>query len=114
MKKRVLIGGAWPYANYNLHIGHLVALLPADIIARFHRNNGAEVVYIVINVVELVVGICVVNALDKGIQTSESPLIDLGEIFKWYSIGVGIEIAEICKKNADGISDLAVNFGKLF
>ena len=46
MKKRVLIGGAWPYANYNLHIGHLVALLPADVIARFHRNNGAEVVYV--------------------------------------------------------------------
>src|SRR5574344_1162379 len=46
MKRNVLIGGAWPYANYLLHIGHLVALLPGDVIARYYRMNGDNVVYV--------------------------------------------------------------------
>ena len=32
--KNVVIGGAWPYANSPLHLGHLVALLPGDFLAR--------------------------------------------------------------------------------
>ena len=32
---------AWPYANGDLHIGHLAgAYLPADIFARYHRLRG--------------------------------------------------------------------------
>jgi len=46
MRKRVFIGGAWPYANYSMHIGHLAALLPADVIARYYRHKGAEVLYV--------------------------------------------------------------------
>jgi len=46
MKKRVLIGGAWPYANNSLHVGHLAALLPGDIIARYSRAAGYEVIYV--------------------------------------------------------------------
>lgn len=46
MQRKVLIGGAWPYANYLLHIGHLVALLPGDVIARYYRLNGDNVVYV--------------------------------------------------------------------
>lgn len=42
----VLIGGAWPYANNSLHIGHLAALLPADVIARYYRQHGDNVVYV--------------------------------------------------------------------
>lgn len=44
--KDILIGGAWPYANNSLHIGHLAALLPADIIARYHRGCGNRVIYV--------------------------------------------------------------------
>jgi len=33
--KYILIGGAWPYANGSLHIGHIAALLPGDILARY-------------------------------------------------------------------------------
>ena len=46
MKKRYFIGGAWPYANNSLHVGHLAALLPGDVIARFGRMNGWEVIYV--------------------------------------------------------------------
>lgn len=46
MKKNILIGGAWPYANNSLHIGHLAALLPGDVIARYYRGCGDEVIYV--------------------------------------------------------------------
>lgn len=44
--KNILIGGAWPYGNNSLHIGHLAALLPADIIARYYRSCGDNVIYV--------------------------------------------------------------------
>ena len=38
---------AWPYANGDLHIGHLAgALLPADIFARYHRLKGNRVLMV--------------------------------------------------------------------
>ena len=43
-KKDIFIGGAWPYSNYFLHVGHLAALLPGDIIARYYRENGDNVI----------------------------------------------------------------------
>jgi len=42
----ILIGGAWPYANGSLHIGHIAALLPGDILARYYSLKGAEVFYV--------------------------------------------------------------------
>ena len=44
--KKVLIGGAWPYANGSLHIGHIAGLLPGDVLARYWRAKGAQVVYV--------------------------------------------------------------------
>jgi methionyl-tRNA synthetase len=44
--KKVLIGGAWPYANGSLHIGHLASLLPGDVLARYHRAIGNDVYYV--------------------------------------------------------------------
>lgn len=45
-KRDIFIGGAWPYANYYLHIGHLAALLPGDILAKYYRGNGDNVIYV--------------------------------------------------------------------
>ncbi|WP_234124469.1 methionine--tRNA ligase [Clostridium hydrogenum] len=42
----ILIGGAWPYANGSLHLGHIAALLPGDVIARYYREKGDEVLYV--------------------------------------------------------------------
>jgi methionyl-tRNA synthetase len=42
----ILVGGAWPYANGSLHIGHIAALLPGDIIARYHRLKGDNVYFV--------------------------------------------------------------------
>lgn len=43
---KILVGSAWPYANGSLHIGHLAGLLPADVIARYHRAKGDEVYFV--------------------------------------------------------------------
>ena len=42
----ILIGGAWPYANGSLHIGHIAALLPGDVLARYYRAKGDSVFYV--------------------------------------------------------------------
>lgn len=42
----VIIGNAWPYANGPLHLGRIAVLLPGDILARYHRLMGDEVVFI--------------------------------------------------------------------
>lgn len=42
----IFIGGAWPYANGSLHIGHLSSLLPGDVLARYFRLKEEEVIYV--------------------------------------------------------------------
>lgn len=44
--RNILIGGAWPYANGSLHIGHIAALLPGDVLARYHRAVGDNVYFV--------------------------------------------------------------------
>ncbi len=44
--RNILIGGAWPYANGSLHIGRVSALIPGDILARYHRAKGDRVFYV--------------------------------------------------------------------
>lgn len=44
--KYIFIGAAWPYANGSLHLGHIASLLPADIIARYYRLKGDEVLFV--------------------------------------------------------------------
>ena len=46
MNRNIIVGGAWPYANSSLHLGHLVALLPGDFLARYHRKQGDNVIYV--------------------------------------------------------------------
>lgn len=46
MTKNILIGGAWPYANNSLHLGHLAGLISGDILARYYRLKGDNVCYV--------------------------------------------------------------------
>lgn len=47
MPKYIHVSVAWPYANGDLHIGHLAgAYLPADIFARYHRLKGNHVLMV--------------------------------------------------------------------
>ena len=44
--RKILIGGAWPYANGSLHVGHVAGLLPGDVLARYHRAAGDQVYFV--------------------------------------------------------------------
>ena len=45
--QHIHVSVAWPYANGDLHIGHLAgAYLPADIFARYHRLRGNHVLMV--------------------------------------------------------------------
>ncbi len=47
MSEKVLVCVAWPYANGDLHVGHLAgAYLPADIFTRYHRLAGNDVLMV--------------------------------------------------------------------
>ena len=42
----ILIGISWPFANGDLHIGHAASSLPGDVIARYHRLIGNNVILV--------------------------------------------------------------------
>lgn len=42
----VIVGISWPFANGDLHIGHAASSLPGDVIARYHRLKGNEVLMV--------------------------------------------------------------------
>lgn len=44
--KKIFIATAWPYANGSLHLGHVAALLGADILARYLRMHGDDVLFV--------------------------------------------------------------------
>lgn len=45
-RRNILIGGAWPYANSSLHLGHLAALISGDFLKRYHDLLGDNVLYV--------------------------------------------------------------------
>jgi methionyl-tRNA synthetase len=46
MNKNIFIGLAWPYANGSLHLGHASAFIGADVLARYHRVAGNNVLLV--------------------------------------------------------------------
>lgn len=44
--RKIFIGLAWPYANGSLHLGHASAFVGADILARYHRLIGDDVLFV--------------------------------------------------------------------
>lgn len=45
-KRKVFIGAAWPYVNGSLHLGHVSSLIGGDIIARYFRLHGDDVLFV--------------------------------------------------------------------
>lgn len=46
MNRKILIGLSWPFANNELHLGHISSSIPADILARYHRMVGDDVLLV--------------------------------------------------------------------
>jgi len=45
-KEKVIVAAAWPYANYLPHLGTLLQCLSADVVARYYRLKGKDVVMV--------------------------------------------------------------------
>lgn len=43
---KVIIGNAWPYSSSSIHLGRFSAWLPGDILARYYREKGDEVIFV--------------------------------------------------------------------
>ncbi|HXM54292.1 MAG TPA: class I tRNA ligase family protein, partial [Candidatus Dormibacteraeota bacterium] len=43
---RILVSVAWPYASGPRHLGHVAALMPSDVFARYQRLRGARVLMV--------------------------------------------------------------------
>ncbi|MEM2110366.1 MAG: methionine--tRNA ligase [Candidatus Bathyarchaeia archaeon] len=43
---KFLVTSAWPYINHMLHLGNLLPILSADVIARYYRLKGDEVLFV--------------------------------------------------------------------
>ena len=47
LRRKILVGVAWPYVNGEPHLGHIAGMnMSADIFARFHRISGNDVVMV--------------------------------------------------------------------
>ena len=47
MPENILIAIAWPYANAEIHVGNITGShLPGDIVARYHRLKGNNVLVV--------------------------------------------------------------------
>ncbi len=68
MNKKIFIGLAWPYANSSLHLGHVSAFIGADIIARYHRLAGDDV--LLVSGSDCYGTPIAVEAVEKGIDPS--------------------------------------------
>jgi methionyl-tRNA synthetase len=44
--ERILVTSAWPYANYLPHLGTVMQCLSADVVARYYRLKGAQVLMV--------------------------------------------------------------------
>ena len=42
----IFVASAWPYANGSLHLGHVASLIGADVLARYHRLKGDQVLFV--------------------------------------------------------------------
>ena len=43
---RILVTSAWPYIQHVLHLGNLLPILSADVMARYYRLKGYEVLFV--------------------------------------------------------------------
>ncbi|MEM3694845.1 MAG: methionine--tRNA ligase [Candidatus Bathyarchaeia archaeon] len=43
---KVLVASAWPYVNYTPHLGTMLQILSTDVVARYYRLKGEEVVMV--------------------------------------------------------------------
>src|SRR6478735_6799469 len=98
MAERILVTSALPYANGPLHIGHIVEFVQTDILVRFLRSSGKDVVYLCADdthgtPIEL-------NAAKQGLKPEEF----VGRFFEMHQKDFAdfeIKFDQFCSTNSD-------------
>ena len=92
--EKIFIGVAWPYANGELHVGHLAgAYLAPDIFARFHRLKGNNVLMVSgsdmhgtpVSLAAEKAGMKPTEFAKKAHQNHKQVLADIGVSFNLYT-----------------------------
>ncbi len=92
--KRLTVTAALPYANGDLHLGHIAgAYLPADMYARYQRLAGRDIIFIcgsdeygtAIEMSALKEGVTPKEIIDKYHFSNKQAFADLGIAFDIYS-----------------------------
>jgi methionyl-tRNA synthetase len=92
-QQRVAVLVAWPYGNGPRHLGHGASLVPGDIIARYHRSIGNDVM--MVSGTDEFGTPNMIAAEKAGVDTAEyvamtnevirNDFIDLGMSFDWFT-----------------------------
>lgn len=91
IKMNILIGISWPFANGDLHIGHVASSIGGDVIARYYRQKG-------INVILVSGSDCHGTPIDiKALQEGKSAKEIVDECHKkfakdWQDLGVSYDL----------------------
>ena len=111
----IIIGNAWPYANGPLHLGRIAVLLPGDILARYHRMMGDEVVFLSgtdchgtpVTMKAKEEGITPLEAVEKYHEEFKKCFKSLGFSFSWKNLCSTLSVKNITSKNELSVSSFS-------
>jgi methionyl-tRNA synthetase len=96
---------AWPYSSGPRHVGHGAALLPADVVARYERSRGSDV--LMVSGTDEYGTPNLIAAEKKGMSTKDfvdmtsaiirKDFIDLGMSFDWFTHTTSPNHAEVAQ-----------------
>lgn len=97
---------AWPYSNGPRHLGHGASLVPGDVIARYHRSMGNDVLmvsgtdeYGTPNMIAAEqAGLPPQDYVDRTSEQIREDFIDLGMSFDWFSRTTSTEHATTAQR----------------
>lgn len=89
----IIVGVSWPFANGELHIGHVGSSLTGDVIARYHRLKGNNVILVSgtdchgtpIDIKALTEGVSQKELVDKCHESFKKDWEDIGFSYDLYN-----------------------------
>lgn len=89
----IIVGVSWPFANGELHIGHIGSSLTGDVIARYHRLKGNNVILVSgtdchgtpIDIKALTEGVSQKELVDKCHESFKKDWEDIGFSYDLYN-----------------------------
>jgi methionyl-tRNA synthetase len=104
--RRIGVFVAWPYANGPRHVGHGAALVPADVVARYERGKGSDV--LMVSGTDEYGTPNMIAAEKKNMPTKDfvemtsaiirNDFIDLGMSYDWFTHTTSPNHAEVSQK----------------